>query len=79
MLVVGRKSGESIVMQTASGEEIVVYVNRSAKNGVIRVGIQAPQTVKIKRSEVVDSVLRDRQSSASEVANDQQARKPGKD
>lgn len=69
MLVLGRKSGESIVLQTASGEEIVVNVRRSTRNGVIRVGIQAPQTVKIKRSEIVDSVLRDRKSSTAKVSN----------
>jgi carbon storage regulator CsrA len=69
MLVIGRKSGESIVLQTASGEQIVVHVQRSTRNGVIRVGIEAPQTVQIKRAEIVHSVLRDREPSIAKVAN----------
>lgn len=48
MLVLSRKEGESIVIN----DDIVVTIVRN-KGGVVRVGIEAPQDVRIVRSELL--------------------------
>lgn len=52
MLVLTRKSGESIVI----GEDIVLTV-LEVRGGQVRLGIEAPREVTIHRAEVHDQVL----------------------
>lgn len=49
MLVVTRRDGEGIQI----GEDVYVYVLED-KNGALRIGIDAPKDVNIRRLEVVD-------------------------
>lgn len=51
MLVLGRKLNETIVMTTAQGERIVVELLQLRADR-IRLGIQAPEEVKILRGEM---------------------------
>lgn len=51
MLTLSRKVHESVVLTTASGEVIRVVLTR-AHNGRAKVGIEAPQTVKVLRAEL---------------------------
>lgn len=51
MLVLGRKLNETIVMTTAQGERIVVELLQLRADR-IRLGIQAPEEVKILRGEL---------------------------
>jgi len=46
MLVLSRKEGERLYV----GDDIVIYVNE-ARNGIARLGIEAPKSVKIRRDE----------------------------
>jgi len=54
MLVLTRKSGESIVV----GEDVVITV-LEVKGGQVRLGVEAPKDVTIHRSEVREQVLAD--------------------
>lgn len=49
MLVLTRKSGESLTFTTSSGEVITVIVSATCK-----VSISAPQSVKVLRSEILN-------------------------
>jgi carbon storage regulator CsrA len=50
MLVLSRKLGESIVVQTPSGEVVFKILEQRKKE--IRVGIEAPQSIHILREEL---------------------------
>lgn len=52
MLVLSRRSQESITITTPSGEVIIVYVIRIDKEKC-RIGVQAPQEVQILRTELI--------------------------
>ena len=54
MLVLTRKSGESIVI----GDDVVLTV-LEVRGGQVRLGIEAPRDVVIHRAEVHDQVLAD--------------------
>jgi carbon storage regulator CsrA len=52
MLVLSRKEGESIVLKTATGETITVTLTKYRGAQTI-VGIEAPTSIKILRSELL--------------------------
>lgn len=52
MLVLTRRKDESIVI----GGEVVVTVLGVDKNGAVRIGVDAPPSVKILRRELIDEV-----------------------
>ena len=52
MLVLSRKEGESIVLKTATGETITITLNKYRGAQTI-MGIEAPMSVKILRSELI--------------------------
>ena len=54
MLVLTRNEGQSIVIQTSEGD-IEIKINGVAKNGQVRVGIQAPENIAIWRAELLDN------------------------
>lgn len=51
MLVLSRKSNQSIMI----GEDIEVVVIE-AKDGIVKIGINAPRSVKVYRKEVFDEI-----------------------
>ena len=51
MLVLNRKTGESITVTTANGERIEFKVTK-VKGGRVAIAIDAPETTKILRSEL---------------------------
>jgi carbon storage regulator len=51
MLIISRKTGESITMQTPEGEVTVTVLGIQSNDG-IRVGIEAPKKIPIYREEV---------------------------
>jgi len=55
MLVLTRNQGQSIVIQTSDGE-IEVTIANVAKNGQVKVAIQAPDSVDIWRTELLETV-----------------------
>lgn len=57
MLVLSRKAKQAIVLKTETGEEVYLYVNQIERNGVVRIGIKAPKSIKILRSEIANNVL----------------------
>lgn len=48
MLVLTRKRGESIVI----GRDITVMVLSVARNGTVRIGVEAPKEVQVDREEI---------------------------
>lgn len=59
MLVLTRKFGEKIVIQYADGKEVIIqYVE--LKGNSVRLGIDAPQDVKIWREELYHKEMEDR-------------------
>lgn len=52
MLVIGRKPGQEVVIQTPDGHEIIVRV-AMAEKGKVRLGITADRIVKIVRRELL--------------------------
>jgi carbon storage regulator CsrA len=53
MLVLARKTSETIVFIVA-GSEVHLKILEIRKNGEIKIGIEAPQSVKILREELKD-------------------------
>jgi carbon storage regulator len=51
MLVISRKPGERFIIKTESGERIEVVIHRVNGN-CVRIGIEAPNDVRIIRSEL---------------------------
>lgn len=60
MLILSRKIGESLVI----GEEIVVTLLEQ-RGGQIRIGIDAPRTVKVYRKEIHDQIQKENLSAAN--------------
>lgn len=56
MLVLSRKDGQRITLTTQGGEQITLVIDRHNRNA-FRVAIDAPQTVKVMRSEVTEKLL----------------------
>lgn len=54
MLVLGRKAGESVVLQLPDGNEIEVFVIEVNGRGQVRLGFDAPDDVIISRSELLE-------------------------
>ncbi len=52
MLVLSRKEGESIVLKTATGETVTITLTKYRGAQTI-MGIEAPKSIKILRSELV--------------------------
>ena len=56
MLVLGRKKGESLTITTEGGEEILVYfLGFDSGDNSGRIGVEAPRSIKVDRSEKNDS------------------------
>ncbi len=53
MLVLTRKTGEAIVLNPGTSNEVVIRIGRG-KNGHIRLAIDAPDEVKIVREELLE-------------------------
>ncbi len=60
MLILGRREGDSILID--GGIRIVVV---SCDRGGVRIGIEAPSTVKILRGEIAEQVAQENQRAAS--------------
>ncbi len=54
MLVLTRNQGQSIIIQTSDGE-IEVTIAKISQKGQVKVGIQAPDSVDIWRTELLDN------------------------
>lgn len=55
MLVLTRKIGESIIIQTSTGEEIEIVL-LSIKGNQAQIGTEAPSDVTVLREEVLDRI-----------------------
>lgn len=55
MLVLGRKTGESVVLELPDGSEIEVSVIEINGRGQVRLGFDAADDVIISRSELLES------------------------
>jgi len=64
MLILGRREGESILID--GGIRIVVV---SCDRGGVRIGIEAPGSVKILRGEIADQVAKENQRAATAPVN----------
>lgn len=51
MLAINRRFGQSITMRTAGGETIVVQVVKTGRHQIV-LGIDAPRSVRIVRTEI---------------------------
>ncbi len=60
MLILGRREGDSILID--GGIRIVVV---SCDRGGVRIGIEAPDSVKILRGEIADQVAKENQRAAT--------------
>lgn len=60
MLILGRREGESILID--GGIKIVVV---ACDRGGVRIGIEAPSSVKILRGEIADQVAKENQRAAT--------------
>ena len=60
MLIIGRKPNESIVIQTESGETLEITVTEIGNQ--VRLGIQAPNSMKIWRKELYQTIQQNKQS-----------------
>lgn len=63
MLILSRKIGESLVI----GEEIVVTLLEQ-RGGQVRIGIEAPRTVKVYRQEVYVQIQKENLSAANSAS-----------
>ena len=55
MLILSRREGESLILETADGPVEIVLLEY--KGGQTRVGVEAPTSVKVLRRELVDATL----------------------
>ncbi len=53
MLVLSRKEGESIILQTETGESIKIQVV-NIKGNQVKIGIEAARSVKVSREEIME-------------------------
>ena len=55
MLILTRRTGESVLLKHPSGDIVVTYLSKQGSSGdEIRIGFDAPQDVNIVRSEILD-------------------------
>jgi len=78
MLVLSRKDGQRITFTTAGGEHITLMIDQIHGKSA-RISIDAPQTVKILRSEVAAKLLRQGATQCTSQADSGTARQQGKD
>lgn len=64
MLVIGRKVGESFLI----GENVEVCI-LEVDNGVVKVGINAPKTIKIVRKELIAEIKSENLESIKNIEN----------
>lgn len=60
MLVLSRRAGESVVI----GDDVVVTV-LEVKGDMVRVGVDAPRSIAVHRSEVLDQIAETNRAAAS--------------
>ena len=77
MLVLSRKDGQRITLTTAGGERITLMIDQIHGKSA-RISIEAPQTVKILRSEVAAKLLRQGAALPTGQADNGTARQQGK-
>jgi len=68
MLVLSRRVGERLII----GDDIVITVIDVRSDGV-RIGIDAPRSVRVNRAEVLEAVKRANEDAARSAAEDEQA------
>ena len=78
MLVLSRKDGQRITFTTAGGENITLMIDQIHGKSA-RISIEAPQTIKILRSEVAAKLLRKGATLPASQADSGTARQQGKD
>jgi len=78
MLVLSRKNGQRITFTTAGGEHITLMIDQIHGKSA-RISIDAPQTVKILRSEAAAKLLRQGAALSTSQADSGTARQQGKD
>ena len=59
MLILSRKTGQSLILTTDAGEVIEVMISDIRSGPTIRVGIEAPKSVMIWRKEVYEEVKKE--------------------
>ena len=64
MLVLSRRAGESVVI----GDEVTVTI-LEVRGDVVRLGIDAPRSVKVHRSELLDALAASNRGAASPTAD----------
>lgn len=74
MLVLSRKSGERLVILT---DPPVTLTLVDVDRGKIRIGIEAPQSVRVWRGEIWDQIQEDRRATTETVAAPAAAAGPG--
>ena len=52
MLVLTRKFGERLFLTTPAGERVEILVERKKGSEAVRIGIEAPQAIRIHREEI---------------------------
>jgi len=52
MLILARRQGESLILRTPEGQEIKVLI-LGTKNGLAKIGIDAPSEIEILRDELL--------------------------
>lgn len=78
MLVLSRKDGQRITLTTEGGEHITLMIDQIHGKSA-RISIEAPQTVKILRSEVAAKLLRQGAALPTGQADTGTAGQQGKD
>ena len=59
MLILSRKTGQSLILTTDAGEVIEVMISDIRSGPTVRVGIEAPKSVQIWRKEVYEEVKKE--------------------
>lgn len=66
MLVLAREVNQSIRI----GDDITLTVVDIRSNGQVRIGIEAPKSIQIHRSEIYDAIARENRAAASVTPGD---------
>jgi carbon storage regulator len=59
VLILSRKTGQSLILTTDAGEVIEVMISDIRSGPTVRVGIEAPKSVQIWRKEVYEEVKKE--------------------
>ena len=59
MLILSRKTGQSLILTTDAGEVIEVMISDIRSGPTVRVGIEAPKSLQIWRKEIYEEVKKE--------------------